>query len=65
MSYKQFLRFSVFLYYADNSNFVLSSKPWFERGGGYNNGVIAGQFKFERDTGVAAGHLGSRLVLAD
>ena len=50
-------------WYADYSNFVASSKSWFGRGGYYNHGVLAGQFYFSRDTGVADGISGLRLVL--
>ena len=51
--------------YGDNSNFVDSTNPWFNRGGNYDNGVLAGQFNFNRNTGAANGNIGSRLVLAD
>jgi len=51
-------------WYADYSYFVESSNPWFHRGGNYDNGVLAGQFTFNRYTGVAYTNLGSRLVLA-
>ena len=50
--------------YADNSNFVDSSNPWFNRGGNYDNGVLAGQFNFNRNTGGSNTNIGSRLVLA-
>ena len=51
-------------WYADNSHFVDSSYPWFHRGGGFNNGVLAGQFYFDRHTGGGHSAVGSRLVLA-
>ena len=51
--------------YADNSNFVDSTNPWFNRGGNYNNGVLAGQFNFNRNTGGVNTNIGFRLVLAD
>ena len=50
-------------WYADSSSFVDSSGPWFGRGGNYNNGVLAGQFHFNRVTGGVYGYFGSRLVL--
>ena len=53
-------------WYADGSHFVESSKPWFCRGGAYNNGALAGQFDFGHDTGGvpgASGDFGLRLVL--
>ncbi len=50
-------------WYADSSYFVDSSSSWFGRGGYYKNGVFAGQFNFGRDTGVADGLSGLRLVL--
>ena len=55
----------VFAFYGDNSYFVQSSNPWFNRGGNYNNGILAGQFNFNRNTGEANSNIGSRLVLAD
>ena len=51
-------------WYGDNSYFVQSSNPWFLRGGGYADGVLAGQFHFARNTGGADTRFGSRLVLA-
>ena len=51
-------------WYADYSYFVDSSNPWFFRGGGYNGGVLAGQFFFGRATGGADSNGGFRLVLA-
>ena len=52
-------------WYADHSDFVVSSYPWFVRGGNFNNGVLAGQFHFNRDTGGAVSYSGFRLVLAN
>ena len=50
-------------WYADSSGFVGSSYPWFDRGGNYYNGVLAGQFYFDRYTGGAFGNISFRLVL--
>lgn len=50
-------------WYADNSDFVSSSYPWFVRGGYYNDCVLAGQFYFGPSTGSAYGHIGFCLVL--
>ncbi len=50
-------------WYTDFSNFVHSTQPWFNRGGGYNNTYITGQFNFDRNRGVAYPSNGSRLVL--
>ncbi len=51
-------------WYADHSDFVDSTLPWFYRGGDYSNGVLAGQFNFNRDTGGAYSNFSARLVLA-
>ncbi len=51
-------------WYADSSNFVDPLYPWFIRGGYYSNGVIAGQFGFNRNTGAGNGGDGFRLALA-
>ena len=51
-------------WYADDSGFVDSSYPWFGRGGAHNDGVLAGQFGFHRDTGEPSGNVGFRLALA-
>jgi hypothetical protein len=51
-------------WYADYSYFVESSKPWFERGGDFNDGVLAGLFLFNRHTGGANSNISFRLVLA-
>ena len=50
--------------YGDLANFVESTNPWFNRGGGYNDGGIAGQFNFNTNTGEANGDHGFRVVLA-
>ena len=49
-------------WYADTSYFDNSSYPWFLRGGGYDNGVLAGQFYFYHYTGGARSDFGLRLV---
>ncbi len=50
-------------WYGDYSYFVDSTTPWFYRGG-YDDGVLAGQFSFSRYTGGVFTYDGSRLVLA-
>ena len=51
-------------WYADYSYFAGASfYPWFNRGGNYDNGVLAGQFYFSHSTGDASGYIGLRLVL--
>ena len=50
-------------WYNDYSYFVESSEPWFSRGGDYTDGVIAGHFYFDRDTGGARSYAGLRIVL--
>ena len=52
-------------WYGDVSYFVDSSVPWFVRGGSYYNGVLAGQFNFNRNTGGVNSNIGFRLVLSD
>ena len=52
-------------WYADGSDFVDSSYPWFFRGGGYVYGVLAGQFYFGHYTGGANSSVGLRLVLTE
>ncbi len=51
-------------WYDDESSFVNSYSPWFERGGAYHSGSAGGVFAFGRDNGRVAGALGFRLVLA-
>ena len=51
-------------WYGDNSNFVDSTYPWFFRGGHYTNGVLAGAFYFNRNTGGTNSNDGFRLVLS-
>ena len=51
-------------WYGDGSYFVDSTYPWFNRGGYYDDGVLAGQFYFNRYTGGANTNIGFRLVLS-
>jgi len=51
-------------WYGDYSYFVESSYPWFERGGHYGSGVLAGQFNFIRSTGKVDPNTGFRIVLS-
>ena len=51
-------------WYGDFSYFVESKNPWLHRGGGYENGILAGQFNFIAYTGGNATNVGSRLALA-
>ena len=48
-------------WYSDNTYFVDSSHPWFERGGSYNFGVNAGVFNFVNGRGSAYNYISSRL----
>lgn len=50
-------------WYADGSGFFESSSPWFNRGGACGDGVLSGQFRFDRYTGNFDSTLGSRLIL--
>ena len=50
-------------WYADDSNFIGTSYPWFRRGGDHNYGVLAGQFNFYRNNGGTVINTGFRLVL--
>ena len=52
-------------WFGDHSDFVDASYPWFARGGGCPDGVLAGQSYFDRGTGGALGWGGFRLALAD
>ncbi len=51
-------------WYADWSNFIHSTSPWFLRGGLSGYGVLLGQFAFAEWTGKVYEGGGSRLVLA-
>ena len=50
-------------WHTDLSRFLYSTHFWFHRGGGYNSGILAGQFNFDPYTGGANGYFGFRLVL--
>ena len=50
-------------WYSDFSYFVESLHPWFYRSGTYDNGVLAGQFYFQRFSGQANSTLGFRIVI--
>ena len=50
-------------WFGDESGFGAASYPWFERGGDYPHGVLAGQSHFTRNTGDAYGWVGFRLTL--
>ncbi len=50
-------------WYGDYSFFVDSNNLWFNRGGHYHYGILAGQFNFCRDNGSAYTYVSSRLVL--
>ena len=51
-------------WYADGSHFADASVPWFYRGGGFSDGIIAGQFYFIRHNGAANEQYGFRLALS-
>ncbi len=51
-------------WYTDWSRFINSNNPFFARGGCNYDGGVAGQLYFVANSGLALGHLGSRLVLA-
>ena len=50
-------------WYADYSNFVDPTNPWFDRGGYPRDTTLAGQFNFYRYTGEANIAGGSRVIL--
>ena len=50
-------------WYDDYSYFVRASRPWFFRGSNYTSGILAGQFYFNNNTGVAHDNGTFRLVL--
>ena len=50
-------------WYGDFSYFVDSSYPWFVRGGLYTDGVLAGAFYFDRNTGGTHRDVGFRITL--
>ena len=51
-------------WYSDYSTFVNASGPWFDRGGGFNYGILSGQFYFKNYGGGSIGDIGSRMVLS-
>ncbi len=51
-------------FYGDYQIFVTSSQPWFQRGGYYGNGVIAGVFSFYYSNGDAIHYRGSRFAIS-
>ena len=52
------------VWYVSQSHFVDSTYPWFIRGGMYDDGGLAGQFHFGRNTGAVLDTADLRLVLA-
>ncbi len=48
-----------------NSSHFLDFNGWIDRGGGFDQGVLAGQFNFSRNTGSQNQYLTFRLVLAN
>ena len=50
-------------WYGDYANFVLTSNPWFVRGGYYYNGAGAGAFYFDSGNGLANTNYSARAVL--
>jgi hypothetical protein len=48
---------------SDFSYFVESMSPWFFRGGSFQNGLLAGQLSFFRETGVGYDYVSFRIVL--
>ena len=51
-------------WYNDEAWFVVSSNPWFSRGGSFNNGTGSGVFNFGRNSGGTHTYHSFRLVLA-
>ena len=51
-------------WYSDYARFVVSSVPWFKRGGGFDNGVNAGVFYFYSYAGEGGNGNGFRVVLS-
>ena len=51
-------------WYKDFGYFAYPSVPWFERGGFWSSGVVAGAFAFSNDTGATKTYLSFRVVLA-
>ena len=55
--------FFQFLISGDNTNFVNSTNPWFNRGGRSDNTTGSGQFAYNNNNGDANWNRGTRLVL--
>ena len=51
-------------WYGDLAAFPYSSDVWFQRGGGYDRGAIAGVFYFYSNRGGASGYYSFRVVLS-
>ena len=51
-------------WYGDHSTFIIPLNPFFYRGGGWDAGILSGQFYFNSSTFGASPGIGSRLVLA-
>ena len=49
-------------WYSDYAYFPYSSNPWFERGGSYSNGTIAGVFSFYNISGYGNSYASARAV---
>lgn len=50
-------------WYSDHADVLYSSNTWFNRGGVFVDGILAGQFHFARNTGGVSSLVSSRLVL--
>lgn len=50
-------------WYADHAYFVKTSSSWFDRGGLFTGGAVAGQFYFDCNHGGTYDDTGFRLVL--
>ena len=54
---------AFFIFYGDDANFIYSVQPWAYHGGNWNNGIVAGEFAFNRNDGASNNGNGSRLFL--
>jgi len=52
-------------WYFDNNHFVISSSPWLDRGGSYENEVDVGVFRLYYSTGSGGSYYSFRVVLTD
>ena len=50
-------------WYEDYAHFAYPHSPWFQRGGGYDNGKVNGQLHFARSTGGSSSGLTFRVVI--